>query len=367
MAFISGVQVIDAPASALNNAGKNPSSSVENAVAVKSLRVGNSRFPYVSAQAYRHWLRRTLEALGEKDWPTAPVFREEKVAYTDANPILYADDDLFGYMRAEGTKKTAADSRAERKGETPMEIRGKKKVTVTRVSPLRIGTLVGLSDGIPADFGTMSRHEGDPVPHEHQFYRTSLKGMFSLDLGSAGVFSYEDRTGNKNLDAVRIALAQEKGLEPDDARKSYRLSIEDRIRRVTTLLRAMPVVTGGAKMGLHYTDVSPAAAIFAVTSGGNNPFQYLLDGDREGRANPDLQAFREVADVWGNTILSPLYIGWVRGYARDHHRTLEEHREELHELFPHGVRLAHPKRVFEELADALAQHPEWLNQGAAHV
>ena len=33
----------------------------------------------------------------------------------------------------------------------------------------------------------MSRHEGDPVPFEHQFYRTTLKGLFSLDLHSSAL------------------------------------------------------------------------------------------------------------------------------------------------------------------------------------
>jgi CRISPR-associated protein Cst2 len=361
MAFVSGVQVIDAPASALNNMGKNPKSSVENAVAVKFLRVDGRRYPYVSAQAYRHWLRRTLEALGPELWPYAPIFREKKIAYTDANPIRYADDDLFGYMRAPGKKVEAATSRATITGDTPT------KETVTRASPFRVGTLVGLSDTIRADFGTMSRHEGNPVLHEHEFYRTSLKGLFSLDLGSAGVFSYENRTGFLSLDEERKKLAEEAELEHDPDRRSYKLPVEQRVQRITTLLRAMPVVTGGAKMGLHYTDVSPAVVVAAVTSGGNNPFQYVIDGDREGRAQPDITALREVADVWGDTILSPLYIGWVRGYARDHHRLLEEHVEELGALFPHGVRLAHPKRIFEELADAVEQHPQWLNEGAPRV
>ena len=59
--------------------------------------------------------------------------------------------------------------------------------TVTRVSPLRVSTLdLNCTDTsmLPSDFGTMSRHEGDPVPHEHQFYRTTLKGLLSLDLHS---------------------------------------------------------------------------------------------------------------------------------------------------------------------------------------
>ena len=57
----------------------------------------------------------------------------------------------------------------------------------------------------------MSRHEGDPVPHEHQFYRTTLKGIFSLDLNAAGTFTYKLKTGYKNLDRIRKEKAEKQG------------------------------------------------------------------------------------------------------------------------------------------------------------
>jgi CRISPR-associated protein Cst2 len=354
MAFISGIQIVHAPASALNNAGADPTSGNENVVAVKALRSGGKSYPYVSAQAYRSWLRRTLEALGDETWPRAPIFREKKVAYTDANPILYADDDLFGYMRAPGKKVEAADSRATMVGDTPT------KETVTRISPFRVGTLVAMSDGITRDFGTMSRHEGDPVPHEHQFYRTSLKGMFSLDLASAGVFTYQNKTGFLNLDAERVQLAQQKGLAPDESRKAYRLPDEMRFQRVSALLRAMPVVTGGAKMGLHYTDVSPSLVVFTVMRGGNNPFQYVIDADRQGQPEALMDAFEEVATVWRDQFLSPLYVGWIKGYSAENRNRFEAQLGTLQTAFPQGVVLAHPKQVFEQLADSLAANPDWL-------
>lgn len=58
-------------------------------------------YPYVSSQCYKkHW----REALSS---PPSPIHRGkssagsgENQAYTDGNPILYADDDLFGYMVA---------------------------------------------------------------------------------------------------------------------------------------------------------------------------------------------------------------------------------------------------------------------------
>lgn len=58
----------------------------------------------------------------------------------------------------------------------------------------------------------MSRHEGDPVPYSSQFYRATLKGLFSLDLRACGTFWYRQKTGFLNLDDVRIEEAKQAGL-----------------------------------------------------------------------------------------------------------------------------------------------------------
>src|SRR5581483_6182024 len=121
MAFLAGVMLLDAPASALNNSGGDPGSQYDNAVATKIVRTRQGAFPYVSAQAFRYWLRTTLEST-DSAWQAAPVFREQKVAYTDGNPIKYWDDDLFGYMRAQSKRTGAAAAReqdARRAQETP--------------------------------------------------------------------------------------------------------------------------------------------------------------------------------------------------------------------------------------------------------
>ena len=95
MSFITGLLLIDAPASALNNVGKLEGSRYENAVGVKLIRSREGSYPYVSAQAFRYWLRDTLQKQ-ELEWKASPIYREKSVAYTYADPIDYWDDDLFG-------------------------------------------------------------------------------------------------------------------------------------------------------------------------------------------------------------------------------------------------------------------------------
>ena len=175
MSFVTGLFLIDAPASALNNMGIPEGERYENRVEVKVIRAGDGFYPYVSAQAFRYWLRTTLEN-GFPDWKAAPTFKPEgvSIAYTDANPILWWDDDLFGYMRA--------PKRPPRKGKTEPATSNvdepSTKDTLTRVSPFRVSTLVSISSvKLTGDFGTMSRHEGVPVPLRAPILPHDLEGF----------------------------------------------------------------------------------------------------------------------------------------------------------------------------------------------
>lgn len=365
MAFLSGFLLIDAPASALNNARDAQDAQYDNEVGVKLIRVGRDHYPYVSAQAFRYWLRDTLAQ--NPNWlaHTAPVFREAKVAYTDANPIKYWDDDLFGYMRAEGKKTNAKDSRADDAGRANAT---DTVQSVTRTSPFRVGTLVSLAPTtIVKDFGTMSRtgpnmQEGDPVPHSHQFYRAVFKGQLSLDLGRAGLFTYTGKSGNQNLDDVRRKQAGEAGLEHLEGQKAYRLSREQRVQRIAPLIRALAELRGGAKQALHYTDVTPAAVLLVVTKGGNNPLQYVVGAGEGGQPRVNVNALKETVRAWRDTFLSPVYVGWTAGF---HDPERERLRAALEELRAEGVDfvLEHPRTVLGRVADDLSSDAgaAWLD------
>ena len=362
MSFVTGLMLIDAPASALNNLGSIPGARTDNTVGVKLIRAKDGAYPYVSAQAFRYWLRTTLENT-ELAWQAAPIYREKKVAYTDANPILWWDDDLFGYMRAP-SKRTAAVKAREadesRANETPTTD------TITRVSPFRVSTLVSIAPvNITEDFGTMSRHEGDPVPHEHQFYRTTLKGLFSLDLHASGTFSYRDKTGYRNLDEVRTELADEKGLEHLEEDKSYRLPLDERVRRVSALFEGLAHLEGGAKQTLHYTDVAPALVILAVTKGGNHIFGHVVGATGRGLPQPKQEALEEALTVFADDILSDVYVGWTQGYLDDERTRFEAALGEggLLAEFAEQIKISHPREAFKALVADLkkAENASWLD------
>ncbi len=356
MTFVTGLLLIDAPASALNNLGNIPGERVDNTSGVKIIRMRDgANYPYVSAQAFRYWLRTTAQTRIE-GWMAAPMYREEKIAYTDSNPMIWWDDDLLGYMRAP-SKKTTKEQQSKDALRTETEIAD----TVTRVSPFRVSTLVSIAPvNITNDFGVMSRHEGNPVPFEHQLYRTTLQGLFSLDLHACGTFSYRNKAGYRNLDAVRAELARQQGLEHLEEEKAYRLPLEERVRRVQSLFEGLALLEGGAKQAIHYTDVTPAFCILAVTRGGNHIFGHSVGANNKGLPEIKLEAMREALTTMSDEILSPIYVGWVRGYLDEQRAKFEQFIEVFSDRPP--ILIRHPRDAYRELVADLArsENAYWL-------
>ena len=303
---INGFMLVDAPWSALNNAGMDAGERTDNAVKVKVIRKGRDVYPYVSGQAFRYWWRETLAQ--KFSWNLSPIERVAKVAYTSANPIEYDDDDMFGYMRAakeedEGTGK-------------------KVNVTVTRISPLKNSPLLSVYPQNPTDdFGVMARQsKGDPVPYEHQFYSTIFKGIFSIDTEMTGRFYEIEKTGYKNMSPKLIEKAKEKNLKHDENESFWEMPVDIRRKRIKETILALPYLSGGAKLTEHLTDVSPKFLILAVIEGGNHIFMNIAN---ENGINFD--ALSQVIEDYKDIILSDIYIAKRKGF-------LDEMDEELSEF-----------------------------------
>ena len=302
---INGFMLIDAPWSALNNAGMDAGERTDNAVKVKVIRKGRDVYPYVSAQAVRYWWRETLQK--KFGWNLSPIERGTKVAYTSADPIQYEDDDMFGYMRAAKEK---------------IEETGKRvNVTVTRISPLKNSPLLSIYPQSPTnDFGVMARQkEGDPVPYEHEFYSTIFKGIFSIDIDLAGRFYEIEKSGYQNMSPKLISKAKEMGLEHNEEEKYWRLPVDIRRKRIKETILALPYLSGGAKLTEHLTDVSPKFLILAVIEGGNHIFMNVAD---ENGINFD--ALSQVIEDYKDIILSDVYIAKREGFLDKMDKELSE-------------------------------------------
>ena len=291
---IIGFMLIDTPYSALNNAGSDAGERTENTIAVKSIRKGKDIYPYISAQALRYWWRETLEK--KYNWEMSPIDRETKIAFTQANPFKYPDDDVFGYMRAQGKSEGG---------------------TVTRLSPLKNSPLISiLPNQLTNDFGVMSRQEeGDPVPYEHQFYSTIMHGIFSLDLESIGVFLENYKTGQRHLNDKLIQKHRD-SIEKSGATKqenSYCLPKKDREKRAIETITALPFISGGAKSALHLTDVTPKLLVLVILNSGNHIFMNLAQNEN-GKPSFNIGALEQVLVDYAEYLATDIYIARRVGF-----------------------------------------------------
>lgn len=327
-----GLTLIDTPYSALNNAGKPKISRYENEVVVKTLKKGlkGSSYPYVSGQAWRNWWRTTLEQEFD-DWNNSPIDREDKIAYTHVDPVKYDDDDVFGYMRAK-----------------------KDDQTVTRLSPLKCSPLISISPQIPTDdYGVMARQEGDPVPYVHQFYSCVLQGIFALNLSAVGTFSSINRTGYKNIRDDYVPTIEAAGGTRENEESPWVLPKDVRVRRCRQTIEALTILSGGAKLTSHLTDVTPKLIFLSVLEGGNHPFMNLIV-EEEGTGKLSLAALKQIIGDYADRFCDAIYIGRRGGFMND----LDEKLTELSEdnSLPCQIVYDSPNKVITQLSEKLETH-----------
>lgn len=318
-----GLILIDVDAAALNNAGKNTTSNFDNAVKTKTIYKNGNCYVYVSGQAWRNWWRTSLQRnLG---WKLSPTKREDKIAFTNANPIQYPDDDVFGYMRA------ASEIKKEKGKEK------KENITVTRVSPLKNSVLVSASAVRPVEnWSSMARQESDSVPYAKQEYSAVMKGMFSLDLDMVGTFSNYNKTGFKNLsnelrdEALKVEGAKEIPDPYIENQMLIRLPNEIRKQRVTDTIKALKNISGGAMQTNNMADVTPKFIILATTKTGNHPFSHVVKskGDKEESVVLNITGLKEIIEDYKDDFVGNIYIGKRSGFFDDDNAELEKLEEE---------------------------------------
>lgn len=317
-----GFILIDVDVVALNNAGKNTQSNNDNAIATKSIRKNGRSYVYVSGQAWRYWWREALQKnLG---WDLSPITRDGKIAFTNADPLKFPDDDVFGYMRA------AKDAELDENGEPVKDKKGNIKmtnVTVTRVSPLKNSAIISVASVRPEEsWSSMSRQQGDAVPYEKQEYCAIMKGMFSLDLSMVGAFSNYDRTGYKNLSITLLEEAIKNGAEQIDdpfvfdakgqPKKMIRLAKDIRKKRANDTIQALKTISGGAMQTNNMGDVTPKFVILATTTTGNHPFSHVVGskGQRDEEMVFNFEGLVEVLKDYKDTFNGTIFIGRRIGF-----------------------------------------------------
>ncbi|MFG2785801.1 type I-B CRISPR-associated protein Cas7/Cst2/DevR [Streptomyces prunicolor] len=341
MSFLAGKIVLDVVAGAPNNG-----EGEDNTGRIKKLRVGREEYPYVSAQAFRRWLRDSLPPEESRSEVTRIGKGAKQQAYTEGRPDRHLDDDLFGYMVAV------------------------KRENFQRDTVLATGTLVSVVPQRPTmDFGTMSRDfpAGEhPVIHSHELYSATLAGDLLLDLPRAGVFETDGNGLRVAISQTVAEEAQAAGAESATLRgtAAVRLPLTERRRRIATLLQTLAAVRGGAKQALHYGDRTPSLILLAPLKGGVNPFTRVL-GARDGKPVFLPDVLREELNAWDDELDGPVLLGWSPGFLGEQR---EQVRGELKDLMEEGrVLLDHPRVLLSQLAERIQQgaHDSWFEDPAA--
>lgn len=312
MRIINGFTVINAPWSALNNAGMDESQHDKNTMLTKKIIkfIDNEKliYPYISGQAERYWLKQVLES--QFGWKLSPITRASKNAYTEADPIKYPDDDMFGYMRAE-KKEKGAKNNAD---------------TLTRVAPFKNSPLVALYPQKPTiDFGAMMRQEGDPSPYEHEFYSVPLKGIFSIDVDMAGRFYAVNRSGYYNISEKKFEEFSNgtglfgSNLIVNKEEKYVEIPKTEKVKRIVDVLKAFSYLYGGADSTRHLTDVTPKFIVLAFIDGGNHILMSLSEED-----GLNFDAFKETVRAYSDAFLSNIFIGKQINFLSNYDDVLEE-------------------------------------------
>jgi CRISPR-associated protein Cst2 len=324
---IAGCLLIDARAAFLNGAGLGEGEN-RNRVIPKTFyeNMGGKRIevPYVSAQAWRRWLRNTVNE--ENGWPPSELEAIDKSEgkqatnkiATQLNPLDFPEDDLFGYMRS-----------------------GKEKEeSVQRTSPMKTSILKGIPGKreLSTDDAFVHLKEGTPLPYSTKFYSTHLEGFFLLEYYRLGVY---DNLGSR-VELEKSLLEKNKDrLESTKVYKDYLRYTRkdaDKARKVHAagLLKGLSLLRGGAKQAAFGADVSPKALVLAGLESANPVFNDLFEGKTE-KPRLRVEVLKEIARDYESKLATPIFIGIRKGYLQNEEEIIELNGKEYVVDTPVGI------------------------------
>jgi CRISPR-associated protein Cst2 len=313
---VAGTFVIHADASFLNGAGLGEGED-RNVTIPKTLQDGRNRVPYVSSQAWKRWLRSTL--IAETGWPASELrsIKESEKQTTskiagELNPVDYAEDDLFGYMRAQegqGKRKKSEDLDGEEEGGAT------KTKALMRSSPFSASLLVSIrkTGWRGRDEGFVHLKEGTPLPYTTEFYTAHMQGIFCLAHYRVGLFSNEGDRIEIDEALAKKALAEGRIIQRDWGFEVANAEVS-RKQRSSELLKALSVLRGGAKQAAFGTDVAPKCLVVAGLSCGNPIFNHLFEDDSQKGLTLRDDVFRELLADYADRIVTPVAIGVRTSY-----------------------------------------------------
>ena len=336
LTHVVGTFLIQAEGAFLNGAGLGRGED-KNTTIPKTLFNFKDEVPYVSAQAWKRWLRDTYQS----EYPNDPAVIIQTTDVNEKNntkklgstldPVTFAEDDIFGYMktRKEQGTVTAESEQGDEDEEDEDAGSGREKVKPTmRTSPFHASILMSLRKtgwrGLDKGFVYPKRvapelleknpdARSTPLPYDTKFYNTQLQGIFGLNYSRLGEFRNEGDRIELDLPLVTKYLKENKIAKADGGREIYQLVNNPRKERATKILKSLSVMRGGAKQAQFGTPVHPQAIVIAGLSCGNLIFNHLFEDTKEGPVFK-LETFEEVVRDFADRIVTSVYVGIRTGY-----------------------------------------------------
>ena len=376
LTHITGTFLIQAEGAFLNGAGLDTGED-RNAVIPKTFwdydkNGARIRVPYVSAQAWRRWLRMTFQEENPNE-PGTELKALDKSAKgttnkigTEMNPIKFAEDDIFGYMRAakgQGKEKEAVTDpvsedelllEIEQEAEAQQaksKTKTEKVSAVMRPSPFGSSILKSIRKAatISDDEGFVHLKEGSPLPYKTKFYNTQLQAIFGLNYERLGVFRNDGDRIELDETFVKQYLADGTIRQSEDENGVYEIADNKRRERATMILKSLAVLRGGAKQAQFGTDVTPKAIITAGLNCGNLIFNDLFD-EKESQPVIKLETLKDIIGDYRNRLATPVFIGVRKGYLHPNNEAeLESFAQENGDV----VKLSSPIEAVNQLTAEL--------------
>ncbi len=332
--YITGTFLVQANEAFLNGGGSTFGED-ENIVMPKFMWVNGQKVPYVSSQAWKHWLRDTL--IRETNWPKSELRaigwnaqgNTSKVAGM-LNPIDYPEDDIFGYMFASG--KEAPKNPDEEKTKI-LESLPKKQLVRPATFLASLLSAIQPKGTISTDEAFIHlKGESTPLPYTTNFYNADLSAIFGIDVTRIGVYDnfnaeelnpelVDPALAEKKIEIVEAGSSKDKkGIYSKVDRKNYaQLCVEQ-------LLNALARLQGGAKLAQFGVDISPKAIVCAGIDFKGPIFNNLF---KVGNEKPilNIELLKELIKDYEDRIHTPIYIGVRTGYLENEEelRSIKEH------------------------------------------
>lgn len=228
----------------LNGADKE----VDNINPIKKITLSNGQeLPYVSSQAIRRALRDRLKEMGFELSPIQEASAKKGAPKTQIQPLEYIDDDLFGYMDASPSKDAKS-----------------KGTSTTRTSPIRVESLVALSN-YKGDLEYATNFMGKEIGADPNIFETEIH---------SGIYR-----GTILIELDRIGAGQ--GFEDGELPK------EDKIKRLLAFLDAFRNLWSSGRQTRFLADISPKFIAAACMKVKNPIFLEALKVDKEENINVD--------------------------------------------------------------------------------